>query len=182
MRKLFLLFVLISGLSFGQMENYVIQDGQVQWQKVFETTKTFDEVFAAVKNKNNIKITEQNENTIAGEFKGLIMNYRKAGHTYMGTPIVLNESSKYYGLFKIEYKDGKYRATIRNVASEGMTMTLYTSGLGLGSDLDTTLEAMALNKKGEVRKGFPKVAGKIIDVTFIDLMDFTKTEITNDNW
>ena len=55
MRKLFLLFVFISGFSFGQMENYVIQDGQVQWQKVFETTKTFDEVFAAVKNKNNIK-------------------------------------------------------------------------------------------------------------------------------
>lgn len=182
MRKIILLFVLISGLSFGQMENYVINDGQVQWQKVYETDKTFDEILKGVRNKNNIKITEQNENTIAGEFKGLIMNYRKAGLTYMGTPIVLNETNKYYGLFKIEFKDGKYRATIRNVASEGMTMTMYGGGLGLGSDLDTTLETMALNKKGEVRKGFPKVAGKIIDVTFIDLMDFTKTEISNDNW
>lgn len=182
MRKLILLFVLISGLSFGQIENYVINDGQVQWQKIYETNKTFDEILKAVKNKNNIKITEQSENAITGEFKGLIMNYKKAGHTYMGTPIVLNETNKYYGLFKIEFKDGKYRATIRNVASEGMTMTMYGGGLGLGSDLDTTLEAMALNKKGEVRKGFPKVAGKIIDVTFIDLMDFTKTEISNDNW
>jgi hypothetical protein len=63
-----------------------------------------------------------------------------------------------------------------------MTMTMYGAGLGLGSDLDTTLETMVLNKKGEVRKGFAKVAGKIIDVTFIDLMDFNKTEINNDNW
>ncbi|MBN8623218.1 MAG: hypothetical protein J0L47_08835 [Flavobacteriales bacterium] len=182
MKKLFLLFIFISGFAFGQMENFVVNDGQVQWQKVYETTKTFDEIQKAVKNKNNVKITEQTENTIIGEFKGLIMDYRKAGHTYMGTPIVLNETNKYYGLFKIEFKDGKYRATIRNVASEGMTMTMYGAGLGLGSDLDTTLETMVLNKKGEVRKGFAKVAGKIIDVTFIDLMDFNKTEINNDNW
>lgn len=182
MKNITLLLIFISSFAFGQTENFVITNGQVQWQKVYETTTTFDEILKVVKNKNNIKITEQTENTISGEFKGLIMNYRKAGHTYMGTPIVLNETNKYYGLFKIEFKDGKYRATIRNVASEGMTMTIYGAGLGLGSDLDTTLEAMALNKKGEMRKGFPKVAGKIIDVTFLDLMDFTKVEEKNDNW
>jgi hypothetical protein len=104
------------------------------------------------------------------------MDYKKAGHTYMGTPVILNETNKYKGFFKLEFKEGRYRATVRNVSSEGMTVTMYGSGLGLGSQLDTTLENMALNKKGELRKGFPKVSGKIIDVTFTNLFDFTKIE------
>ena len=182
MKKLFLLFIFISGFAFGQMENFVVNDGQVQGQKVYETTKTFDEIQKAVKNKNNVKITEQTENTIIGEFTDVIMNYKKAGFGYLMTPIVLNETNKYNGFFKLDYKDGKYRVTIRNVKSEGMSMTMFGGGIGLGSDLDTTLEMMVLNKKGEVRKGFAKVAGKIIDVTFIDLMDFNKTEINNDSW
>ncbi len=182
MKKLFLLFIFISGFAFGQMENFVVNDGQVQWQKVYETTKTFDEIQKAVKNKNNVKITEQTENTIIGEFRDVIMNYKKAGVGYLMTPIILNETNKYNGFFKLDYKDGKYRATIRNVSSKGMNVTLYGGGLGLGSSLDTTLETMVLNKKGEVRKGFAKVAGKIIDVTFLDLMDFTKVEEKNDNW
>lgn len=176
MKKLFLFFVLFSGLAFAQMENFVIDNSQVSWQKVYETNKNFEEIVESLKRRNNLIIKEKNENSLDGEISNLIMDYKKAGHTYMGTPIILNETNKYKGFFKLEFKEGKYRATVRNVSSEGMTVTMYGSGLGLGSQLDTTLENMALNKKGELRKGFPKVSGKIIDVTFTNLFDFTKIE------
>ncbi|SIS30633.1 hypothetical protein SAMN05421639_101979 [Chryseobacterium shigense] len=183
MKKIFLLFVLISGFTFAQIENFVVEGSQVSWQKVYETEKSFEEIIETLKTRNSLIIKEKNENSIEGEISNLIMDYRKAGHTYMGTPIILNETNKYKGFFKVEFKDGKYRATIRNVSSEGMTVTMYGSGLGLGSRLDTTLENMALNKKGEIRKGFPKVSGKIIDVTFNNLFDFTKNEENKrDEW
>lgn len=182
MKKLFLLSVFIFGLSYGQAENFIINNSQVQWQKVYETAKPFDEVKMLFKEKNNIVIIEQTENSVSGEIKNLTMNYKKAGFTYMGTPIILNETNKYSGFFKIDFKDGRYRATVRNLTSEGMNMTLYGGGLGLGSNLNTTLEQLTLNNKGEMRKNFPKVNGKIIDTTFTILFDLNNIEEKNDNW
>lgn len=183
MKKIFLLFVLISGFTFAQIENFVFDGSQVSWQKVYETDKSFEELIESLKNRNSLIIKEKNENSIEGEISNLIMDYRKAGFSRMGTPFVLNDDNKYSGYFKIEFKDGKYRASARNITSKGASLTLYSGGLGMGSNMDTSLEKMALNNRGEVRKAFPKLAGKIIDTTFINLFDFTKTEdIKKDEW
>ena len=63
-------------------------------------------------------------------------------------------------------------------------MTMYGGGLGLGSNISTTMENLALNGKGEKRKNFYKVAGKIIDTTFSKMFDFSNenNKIRNDNW
>lgn len=183
MKKLLFIFVLASGLMFGQMENFVIDGSQVSWQKVYDTDKTFDEVVSSIKNRNNIIVKVEKENYIEGEISNLIMDYRKAGFSRMGTPFVLNDDNKYSGYFKIEFKDGKYRASARNITSKGANLTLYSGGLGMGSNMDTSLEKMALNNRGEVRKVFPKLAGKIIDTTFINLFDFTKKDdVAKNDW
>lgn len=187
MKKLILLFTLISGFSFGQMENFIIENYQARWNKVYDTTKDISVLKKSLLDKNNIKIIEETENSISGEFSDLLMNYKKAGFSYMLTPLILNETNKYSGVFKIELREGRYRATIRNVKSEGMSLTIggggfSGTGLGLGSDLDTTLEAMAIDKKGNMKKAFPKVAGKIIDTTFTDLMDLNTQNTDNPDW
>lgn len=183
MKKLFLLLILVSGFTFAQIENFVIDGSQVSWQKVYETDNGFEEIIESLKNRNNLIIKEKNESSIEGEISNLIMDYRKAGFSRMGTPFVLNDDNKYSGYFKIEFKDGKYRASARNITSKGASLTLYSGGLGMGSNLDTSLEQMALNNKGEIRKSFPKVAGKIIDATFINLFDFTKKkDVKKDEW
>ena len=118
-----------------------------------------------------------------GEFSNVLMNYKKAGFSYMGTPIILNETNKYSGSFKIEFKENRYRATIWNLSSKGMNTTLYSDGIGFGSEISTSLEQLLLkNNREEFRKNFYKVNGKIIDTTFIDLMDFTVETVKNDKW
>ena len=182
MKKILFLSIFIVNFCFGQTENFIFSDSQVQWQKVYETSKSFDSLKAIIKEKNNLKILEQTDTSISGEINNLTMNYRKAGFTYMGTPMILNETNKYSGYFSIDFKEGRYRATVRNVSSEGMTVTTYGGGLGLGSNVSTTLETLALNNKGVMRKNFPKVSGKIIDVTFTNLFDLNSIEVKDDKW
>ena len=110
-------------------------------------------------------------------------DYKKAGFSYMGTPIILNETNKFSGTFKIEFRENRYRASIWNLNSKGMDMTFYSGGIGLGSEINTSLEELLLkNNREEFRKNFYKVNGKIIDVTFIDLMNFTGETKENDKW
>ena len=102
MKKILLLSLLIiSKLLFSQIENFTLNNNRVTWNKVYESTKTLDDVKKEIEGRNNLKIIDVKENSIIGEFSNLIMDYKKAGFTYMGTPIVLNETNKYSGSFKI---------------------------------------------------------------------------------
>ncbi|GIZ08564.1 hypothetical protein FUMI01_12910 [Flavobacterium sp. UMI-01] len=165
------------------MENFTLSNRQVTWNKVFETPKTKEIIKTEIENRNNLKITSITDNSIIGEFSNLIMDYKKAGFSYMGTPIILNETNKFSGSFKIEFKENRYRATIWNLSSKGMSTTFYGGGLGLGSEITTSLEQLLLkNNREEFRKNAYKVNGKIIDTTFITLMDYTVEAIKNDKW
>lgn len=84
-----------------------------------------------------------------------------------------NETNRYKGFFKLEFNEGRYRVIFRNVSSDGITVTMYGFGLNLGRKLDTTLESIALTKQGKLRKGFPKISSKIIDIIFTHLFDFS---------
>lgn len=185
MKKYLLLTLMIaSSFVFGQEENFIINNGEVSWQKIYDYSGTIQDFKNNIEHRNNFKITSVTESSISGEINDFTMKYKDAGFTYMGTPLILNESNKFFGLFTIDIKEGRYRATIRNVKSQGMNMTMYGGGLGLGSNISTTMENLALNGKGEKRKNFYKVAGKIIDTTFSKMFDFSNenNKIRNDNW
>lgn len=180
---LFIALLIISNTASAQIENFTLNNRQVTWNKVFESHKTLEIIKKEIESKNNLKITSITDNSFIGEFSNLIMDYKKAGFSYMGTPIILNEANKFSGSFKIEFKENRYRATIWNLSSKGMDMTLYGGGLGLGSEITTSLEQLLLkNNREEFRKNFYRVNGKIIDTTFINLMDFTGETIKNDKW
>jgi hypothetical protein len=180
---LFIALLICSNFALGQPENFTQDNNQVTWSKVFETTKTKEKIKNEIGNRNNLKIISVTDSLIVGEFSNLVMNYKKAGFSYMGTPIILNETNKFNGSFKIEFRENRYRATIWNLSSKGMNTSFYSGGIGLGSEISTSLEQLLLkNNREEFRKNFYKVNGKILDTTFIDLMDFTVETIKNDKW
>ena len=182
MRNLIFVFTLFSVCVLEQTENFFINGSEVYWQKIFESKKDFNEIKEIIKEKNNVKITEVTENKINGELNNFTMNYKKAGYSYMSTPIILNESNKYSANFTIEFKDNKYRVTVRNVSSKGIDMYSFSGGLGISSNVSTTLEELAL-KKGQFKNQFIKTTSKIIDVTFIDKFDVENIQLKeNDNW
>lgn len=180
---LFITLLICSNITSAQIENFTLENRQVTWNKVFETPKTKEIIKTEIESRNNLKITSVTGDAIIGEFSNLIMNYKKAGFSYMGTPIILNETNKFNGSFKIEFKENRYRATIWNLSSKGMNTALYSGGIGFGSEITTSLEQLLLkNNREEFRKNFYKVNGKILDTTFIDLMDFTIEAKKNDKW
>lgn len=184
MRKiLFFYFLIVSNFSFAQIENFSAANGQVFWRKIYKSSKSLGSIKLELESRNNLKIVQVTDSTIVGEISNLIMDYKRAGFSYMLTPMILNESNKYVGLFKLEVKENRYRASIWNVSSKGMNMTSYGSGLALGSDLSSTIEEILLRKgTDEFRNNFYKTSGKIIDVTFSNLMDFTGLSKNNNNW
>lgn len=180
---LFFTLLICSNIISAQIENFTLENRQVTWNKVFETPKTKEIIKNEIEGRNNLKITSVTDNSIVGEFSNLVMNHKKAGFSYMGTPIILNETNKFNGSFKIEFKENRYRATIWNLSSKGLNTTLYSGGIGMGSEISTSFEELLLkSNREEFRKNFYKVNGKILDTTLIDLMDFTVETIKNDKW
>ncbi len=184
MNKILLITLLVcANIALGQEENFTLNNQQVKWSKVFETTKTKQKIKNEIENRNNLKIISVNDSLIVGEFSNLLMNYKKAGFSYMGTPIILNETNKFNGSFKIEFRENRYRATIWDLNSKGLNTSLYSEGIGFNSDITTSLEQLLLkNNKEEFRKNFYKINGKILDTTFNDLMNFTAETSNNDKW
>ncbi|BAP30081.1 uncharacterized protein CHSO_1044 [Chryseobacterium sp. StRB126] len=111
------------------------------------------------------------------------MDFKGAGYTKMGTPTYLANSSKFSGNFKIEFKEGKYRATVTNINSKGNRTTLYYGGISIGDNGENTLEEFALTNDREYFKGiFEGRASRIINYSFAQLFDVSKYSKTDDNW
>jgi len=183
MKKIQLLLMLISISVFGQMENFVVENSQVHWQKVYSTLKPQEEIVGLLKKRNNLLVTEIQENIIEGQVLNLIRDHKKAGYSYLGTPEVLGNDVRFSGFFIIELKEGKYRATARSITSQGGDYTLLVGNIVVDGNQNSSLESIALNKRGETKSNFKKAKAKIIDTTFTDLFDFTKvTEEKPNDW
>ncbi len=119
MKKIPLLLVFnISILAIAQESAFIISNKQVVWQRIYQSTKTPAEVKNILLTTGKIKFTGEDTNTLTGEFSDFMMDFKGAGYTKMGTPIYLANSTKFSGNFKIEFKEGKYRATATNINSK----------------------------------------------------------------
>lgn len=184
MKKLLLLIIFnISVFAFAQESAFVVSNKQVVWQRIYETNKTPAEVKKILLSTGKIKFTGEDSNTLSGEISDFVMDFKGAGFTKMGTPIYLANSSKFSGNFKIEFKDGKYRATATNINSKGNRTTLYYGGISIGDNGENTLEEFALTNDREFFKGsFEGRASRIINYSFAQLFDESKYTKSDDNW
>lgn len=184
MKKTLLIILLnISILSFAQEAAFIISNKQVVWQRIYESTKTPAEIKSILLATGKIKFTTEDSNTLTGEISDFIMDYKGAGYTKMGTPMYLANSSKFSGNFKIEFKEGKYRATATNINSKGNRTTLYYGGISIGDNGENTLEEFALTNDREYFKStFDGRASRIINYSFALLFDASKYAKNDDNW
>ena len=184
MKKILLLLVFnISILAIAQESAFIISNKQVVWQRIYQSTKTPAEVKNILLTTGKIKFTGEDTNTLTGEFSDFMMDFKGAGYTKMGTPIYLANSTKFSGNFKIEFKEGKYRATATNINSKGNSTTLYYGGISIGDNGENTLEEFALTNDREYFKGtFEGRASRIINYSFAQLFDVSKYDNSDDNW
>lgn len=181
MRKYLLLtLMIVSGVVFGQVDNFSIDNGNISWQNIYESNT---DVISTLKQNPKLKIAEESENQIIGYVEDFLMDYKGAGYTRMSAPAYMNENYRFSFDYKIDIKDGRYRVSIINIRSKGLSMNLYFGGLGMGDNGQSTLEAYALkSNKTEFVNTFKKNVSKIMNYSFLNLFDVSKYSVKNDNW
>src|SRR5687768_14608503 len=86
--------------------NFSLNEKGIFWQKVYETSDTFEELAEKVKTSGVLKETEIGDNKVYGDIKSTFGNYKGAGFSYMETPTLVL-SFYYEGFAIIEFKPGK---------------------------------------------------------------------------
>lgn len=154
--------------------NFLIEDNKLIWQKVFEKQLDFDELQKEIKETGIIENMEVSNISIIGDLRQLSIDYKGAGYNGANTPIIITRSNlTAYCL--IEFKENKYRVTLRNInLIQKSDDVLFKMGE------KTSLDIMAI-KDGNFRKAFIKTSSVIIDYSFSNAFSLS-TDKKNDNW
>lgn len=173
---LFYLSLAISGFSQSETNNFVIENGKLIWQHIYETELTNKQLIQNIKSSGNFKNLEISDNEITGEIENLTIDYKGFGLSEMSTPIYIARTSiNSFVLF--ELKEDRYRVTIKNIK----LIQRYDDGLSKQGDI-SDLENYALKKKNSIfQNNFLNLPSKIIDFTFKSITEFDVIE-KEDDW
>lgn len=167
-----ILLYLLCNPIFSQ--EFMIEDSKVIWQNIYETDLVFQDLLSEVKKKGIIKEFNQFENSISGEFEDVDADYKGLGYSEMLTPIYVARSY-FSGTILIEFKENRYRVTLRNL----ILTQKYDDAISKGGE-KTSLDFFALKKNKEFKKMFLKAPSEILNHTFINLFTIKKKE--DDDW
>ncbi|MDP9961268.1 hypothetical protein [Chryseobacterium lathyri] len=179
MRKICILFLFVSFISsFAQVSNFSLDNSQVQWQKVYETTLTQEEIISLAKDSGKFSVQNGNNENFSGSISELMADYKGAGYSGMSTTFYV-QNSTISGKIKIDLKEDRYRVTVSNI----VLTELYNIGFGSGNNKKVPFEYYVLrNNKSDFTSTFLKRDSKIYDYTFSNLFDFSKYKKTNNDW
>lgn len=176
MRNILTLSIFIFSLSICAQEtnNFSIDNGGVVWQKVFETDLGFDDFTNKIKEMGVLGDIEIAESKMIGRLIPVEPDVSGAGFKRMSASLYIVRSL-YDGFTLIEFKDGRYHVTLKNINM----IQKYDD------PIDKKGNTMAIEKQvagnGEFAKHFLGKSSKILDYTFTKTFTITKSE-TNDDW
>jgi hypothetical protein len=166
---------ILIGLNLSSTDNFAIENGKLLWQKVDETELTKKQLTQKIKSSGDFKNLELNENGIIADITNLTLDYKGYGSSEMSTPIYIARNNV-NSFIQIQFKEGKYRVTIKNIK---LTQS-YDTDLSSQGEM-TNLDVFALKKRNtEFKSSFLKKPSKIINFTFEKITEFKIKE--NDKW
>ena len=172
----FIFAFIISLNAQESINNFFPENNKIIWQKVFETEMEFNQLVAEIKESGILQNIEIGENKILGQTKPIDADFKGAGYGEMSTPMYVARNF-FDGFAIIEFKDGKYRVTLKNI----MLTQQYDDTLSEEGE-KTTIETYGIKKgKNSIKKAFTKSSSIILDYTFSNTFTFEPSDI-NDNW
>ncbi len=147
------------------VNNFNTIDGEVYWLKIYETQMSFDELFEAVKNSGKFQELSKSKNLISGQYNNFLPDYQGAGYKNINTAMYIS-TGKFYAIVTINYKQGKYRVTVKNIRLEANIANMQSND---------RLETYAI-KNRTFRKSFIKSDSKIFDYSFSKTFSFKVAE------
>lgn len=162
MKKITLILILLTSTIYSQkyidtLYNFKAIEGSIIWQKVFENEeKELQQAFKQnVLNKTKTTNLIELETSISYNIEKDIINIKKYGGSSLFSAFFIQEENNYF--VNIDFKDQKYRVTIRNFTSSTTSATLKIN-----------LEQYILRKKKMKNNKFNKKNLKIYDDYFTD--------------
>lgn len=165
---IFLCSTFLFGFNLLETDNFEIENGQLIWQKVFDTDLTKEQFINEIKSSGQFdNIIENNENFTA-EINQLSLDFKGYGISELSTPIYIARS--YLKAFVlIEFKEQRYRVTLKSIK----LVQKYEDALSKVGET-TDIEIFALkNRNTEFKITFLNKSSKIMDFTFQKITNFT---------
>ena len=155
------IILLVSFSTYAQEKtkyNFFTQDGDVVWQKVFQTELDASAVFSAIKTSGTLTDITETGSVLVGNLIERKAEYSSLGYSRGSVPIFANHLLG--GFAKIEMREGRYRVTVNKMYRIDDTSPAK----------DRTDFTFYVNKKGGLRL-FPERAQEIFDYNFSKMFE-----------
>lgn len=156
------------------INNFRTEQDEVIWQKIFDTQFSFDDLLSHIQDQGVLGSITSINDKITGELKPFEVDYKGAGYSRGFTPIYLL-SNLFTGYVVIDYKETRYRVTIRKIMME----KLYTDGLSRMGTKETLNSYAIRPGKNKMKDSFMGPASEILDFTFNKIFTIKKQD---NNW
>lgn len=160
----------------AQIHNFhLTEDNTIYWQKIIESNLSAEDIYASILHGNDFTDVVYSDDMITCRMENAMINIQAMGRDRMTVPIFvsLNNIS---GLVSIQFKEGRYRATIDKII-----FTERPNGGPLYSGESKTIEDVAI-KRNDWRKGFTGIMSEIYDEFFTDIVTFEMNSYLKDEW
>ncbi|MDO5978080.1 hypothetical protein [Flavivirga spongiicola] len=177
MKSLFLLLcsTFIFGFTTSKSDHFKIKNGQVIWQKVYDTDLTKKQLIEVMRTSSYFEdIIIVNEKKLTAKINQLSPDYKTYGSSYLSAPdmVSLNHVKAFT---VIEFKEKQYRVTLKSIK------LIEKRRDSLGKQV-VDIEDEILNKDNTAfKRFFFKKSSKILDFTLQKITDFNKIS-EDDTW
>jgi len=170
------------GLIWGQdtINNFYAEENEIIWQKVYETNFTFDQLVTNITESGQLEKIYVSNNKITGDLKPFEADFKGAGYSRGFTPMYLL-GSLLTGFATIDFKDGKYRVTIKRIIYEFTSSSGFTYNSALWRQGDKHSLSSVVLKRDNIMKEAFKDGSIILNYTFSKKFDL-KPRTENQNW
>lgn len=177
---LFKVFLLTFTITYSQnhesVNNFHIENNQVVWKKVFETSLDYGQLCSKVKDSGLFKNLEEGKTKIRGELKYIDADPLESGMMDFSTASFIIDNF-IQGFVIIEYKTGKYRVILkRMMLTEKSVDSLKITGASLFIEREVFKYG-----KIEFNNQFKNRSSKRLNDFFTQYFDFDHI-IYDDNW
>lgn len=171
MKYIIIAISLITTLTLSAQDNFVLTEGEVSWEKVYESEKTKEEIIAHFENSGLFKIFKVVDDKILTTLKPQPIDVVKTG--IAGVPTILRKTD-FAGTVIISFKPGKYRVSYSKILLVG-------HGDLIKKGERQAFELHYVNKDGkDYRKYFVKKPRTIYNEHFNEI--FTIAQAKKDDW
>jgi len=173
MKYIIIAIALITTLNMNAQDNFILNEGKVTWQKVYETKKSKEEIIAHFKSSGLFKLFRVEDGKIIATLRpqSIDKNDKKIAGTL---PPPLTVKSSYAGIVVISLKDDKYRVTYKEILIVG-------SGELIKKGVKQPFEKHYVNKDGKAfRIFFNKKPRTIYNAAFNQTFEMKAAK--SDDW